>query len=118
MGFFGGLFKLVVAVVVVAAAVGGYLYYTDYPVEATITETGEDGSGPYVVVAPAIAPFYKLRQGLDDPQASDFVCEGYDVTYRVNSKYLKVHDRDGRLVYDSDHGVYTTLDLIACAALS
>jgi hypothetical protein len=107
MGLIGGLFKAVGFVVLVLVGLGAYLYFTDYAVEATITDKGSDAGGDYVVVTPELAP-YDIRQEVE-PEAVQFVCEGYRVTYRIQSGVTHVYDREGRLVWDSENGLNDAL---------
>lgn len=107
MGLIGGLLKLVGFLVLVLIGLGAYLYFTDYEVQATVTETGQDESGNYVIVTPDLAP-YAIRQDVE-PEAAAFVCTGYKVTYRLQSHFTQVFDREGRLVWDSDNGLNDAL---------
>lgn len=107
MGLLGGLFKVVGFLVLVLVGLGAYLYFVDYEVEATITEKGQDAKGHYIVLTPTTVP-YHLRTDLD-PDAARFVCEDYRVTYRLQSGYTEVYDRQGRLVWDSENGVNDTI---------
>jgi hypothetical protein len=118
VGLLGIAFKIVAAVVLIVVGLGAFLYFTDYEAKATITETGRDGGGSYAVVTPRIAPFYDHKQKLDD-QSAQFVCEGYEVTFRLQTRALKVYDRDGDLVYDSTRAapLSPTADLVRCGAL-
>lgn len=102
-----GLIKIVASIVglLILAVIGlaAYLYFTDYEAEGTITEKGSDSSGNYVVIRPKMIP-YDYRQALD-ANAARFVCEGYAVTYRIQSGHYTVSNEDGKLIYDSNEGL-------------
>lgn len=118
MGLLGIVVKVVGAIVLLVVGIGAFLYFTDYEAKATITETGRDAGGAYVVATPRIAPFYDYKQKLDD-QSAQFVCKGYEVTFRLQTHALKVYDRDGNLVYDNKRStpLSPTADLVRCGTL-
>lgn len=115
MGLIGILAKVVVLVVLSVVALGAYLYFTDYEAEATVTEKGRDANGDYVVLRPKVIP-RDFKHHLDGSAAS-FVCEGYGVTYRIQTGHYVVRDAEGDLVYDSDTGLGNTALLKTCGAL-
>lgn len=115
MGLVGLALKIVGALVLVLVALGAYLYFTDYAVEGTVTSKGRDSGGDYVVVTPKLFP-RDIRQDIDS-QSAQFVCEGYGVSYRVQSGHYQVRDREGRLIYDSTEGLTDTFSPIRCALL-
>lgn len=108
MGLIGGLFRLVGFLVLVVIGLGAYLYFVDYTVEATITEKGGGPDNPYILVTPELLPVYSVRQDLE-PEAGQYVCEGYSVNYRIQSGYTEVMDRQGNVVYDSENGLRDAL---------
>jgi hypothetical protein len=112
MGLLKGIVSLVGLLVLAVVGLGAYLYFTDYEAAGTITEKGRDAEGSYVVIRPKLVP-YDIRQPLDS-DAARFVCEGYEVRYRIQTQYYEVRDDNGRLVYDSENGA--RLQALACPA--
>lgn len=114
-----GLLKLISSIVglllLAVIGLGAFLWFTDYEAEATITEKGRDSTGDYVVIRPKIVP-YDYRQALD-ADAAAFVCEGYGVTYRIQSGHYTVRDTEGRMVYDSDTGLTDAFSPLRCGTL-
>jgi hypothetical protein len=94
---------------------GAFLYFTDYAAEGTITAKGRDAEGDYVVIRPTIFP-REIAQHLD-ANAAQFVCEGYSVTYRLQTQHYQVKDAQGRLVYDSEEGLTDLFSPTRCALL-
>ncbi len=103
MGLIGGIAKIVGIVVLVLVGATAYLYFTDYAVEATITEKSSDNNGNYIVVTPKLVQ-YDVRKDVD-AEAAAFVCVGYKVTYAVQSGFTEVFDRKGTPVWDSVNGL-------------
>ncbi len=114
MGLFKVIFSIIGFVILAVVGLGAYLYFTDYEAQATVTEKGQDADGHYVVITPRFIP-YDVRQPLTSEQAS-FVCEGYRVTYRVQTGYYQVFDDRDVLVYDSEKGLQNTAAAIRCGA--
>lgn len=114
MGLLSLVFKIVAAVVLVVVGLGAYLYFTDYEAKATIESKGEDAEGDYIVIQPRLVP-KSFTKHLDAGTA-DYVCEGYEVSFRVQSQEYKVFDTKGRLVYDSVDGLQNAASLAQCAA--
>lgn len=115
MGLIGGVLKIVGLLVLALVGLAAFLYFTDYAAEGSITEKGRDEGGDYVVIRPKLVP-YDYRQPLD-ASAAAFVCEGYQVTYRVQSEHYQVFDQQLRLVYDSAEGLTDAFSPIRCASL-
>jgi len=114
MGLVGRIVSIAVFVVVVAAALGGFLYLRDAAVTATITDKGSDADGAYVVVTPRLYPT-DIKQYVD-ANAADFVCVGYQVEYHVRSGHYLVYDQNGGLVYDSNDGLVNAGEALRCLA--
>lgn len=115
MGLLGTVFKIVALVVLAVIGLGAFLYFTDYGAEATITEKGRDAEGDYVVLKPRLIP-YEVKQRLDG-QSAQFVCEGYGVTYHIQTEKYQVRDGEGRVVYDSEAGLTSAFSPARCALL-
>lgn len=115
MGLLGGILKIAGLLILALVGLGAFLYFTDYAAEATIVEKGRDGGGDYVVIQPNLVP-YKVTKHLDGNTAQ-FVCEGYGVTYRLQSGHYAVRDEQGRLVYDSDAGLNNAISPLRCNLL-
>ncbi|HVM45735.1 MAG TPA: hypothetical protein VM582_07340 [Candidatus Thermoplasmatota archaeon] len=115
MGLIGGILKLAALLVLALVGLAAFLYFTDYAAEATITEKGSDSGGQYIVIRPKVVP-YDYKQHIDS-NAAQFVCEGYQVTYRVQTARYQVMDHDGRVVYDSESGLARLPDLVRCSLL-
>lgn len=115
MGLFGALFKVAAVLVLALIGIGAYLWFTDYAVDATITEKGEDADGDYVIIRPRLAP-YDFKQYVD-AQSASFVCEGYGVSYHIQTERYQVRDEQGRLVYDSEEGLTDAFSPVRCALL-
>lgn len=115
MGLLGGILKVVGLLILAAVGLGAFLYFTDYTAEATITQKGSDAEGSYVVLRPKLFP-YDVKQRVD-AQAAQFVCEGYQVTYRIQTERYQVRDDQGRVVYDSEEGLTDTFSPIRCGLL-
>lgn len=115
MGLLGGILKVVGVLVLAVVGLGAYLWFTDYAAEGSITEKGRDADGDYVVIRPRLIP-YDYRQPLDSDAAA-FVCEGYGVTYRIQTGYYEVRDREGQVIYTSDDGLRSSLSPVRCALL-
>lgn len=114
MGIVSLVAKVVGALVLVVVGLGAFLYFTDYEAQATVTQTGKDGSGHYAIIVPRLAPFYEHRAALDS-QSAQFVCEGYQVTFRLQSQAFRVFDETGRvLVYDSEDGLQAQDATLRC----
>ena len=115
-----GLFKVITSILGLLAlaiiGLGAYLYFTDYAVEGTIVERGSDANGSYVVVSLKTIP-RDVQQSVD-ANAARFLCEGYEVSYRVQSQFTEVRDRNGRPIYNSDDGLLLDpLNLTDCSRL-
>lgn len=115
MGLLKGLLKIVGLLVLAAIGLAVFLYFTDYEAEGTITQKGRDAEGAYVIIRPELVP-YDIRQPLDE-NAVSFVCEGYQVSYRVQTQHYQVKNRDGRLVYDSETGLNDAVSPLRCSTL-
>jgi hypothetical protein len=118
VGLLGIAFKVVAALVLIFVGLAAFLYFTDYEAKATISETGRDEGGAFAVVTPRIAPWIDHKQALDD-QSAQFVCKGYEVSFRLQTRALKVYDREGDLVYDNQRAqpLSPSVDLVRCGAL-
>lgn len=114
-----GLIKLVISIVglLILAVVGlaAYLYFTDYEADGTITEKGRDGEGDYVVIKPRLLP-YDVKQHVDS-NAAQFICQGYQVTFKVQSQHYRVLDTQDRVIYDSQEGLTDLFAPTRCALL-
>lgn len=115
MGLFGAVFKIIAVVLLAAIGLAAYLYFTDYAVEATVVDKGEDANGEFVVIRPELVP-YDYKHSIDGRSAS-FVCRGYEVAYHIQSQHYLVYDRSGKLVYDSQEGLNDAVSPLRCAAL-
>lgn len=115
MGLIGGILKIVALILLALVGLSAFLWFTDHEAQATITEKGRDGGGDYVVIRPKLIP-YDYKQPLDASSAA-FVCEGYDVTYALQSGHYKVMDEEGRLVYDSNEGLTDAFSPLRCSVL-
>lgn len=115
MGLLKGIVSIVGLLILAAIGLGAFLYFTDYAAAGTITEKGRDADGHYIVIRPAIVP-YDITQRLDSNTAQ-FVCEGYTVTYRLQTAHYQVKDDSGRLVYDSQDGLTDLFAPARCASL-
>lgn len=115
MGLFKGIVSIVGLLILAVIGLGAFLYFTDYAAEGTVTEKGRDAEGEYVVIRPKIIP-RDITQHLD-AQAAQFVCEGYGVTYRIQTGHYQVTDTQGRLVYDSNEGLTDVFSPTRCALL-
>lgn len=115
MGLLKGIVSIVGFLILAVIGLGAFLYFTDYEVQGTITEKGQDADGAYVIIHPQLIP-RDVRQPLDD-NAAPFVCEGYTVTYRIQTGSYTVRDTQGRLVYDSHDGLTNLYSPTRCALL-
>ena len=115
MGLVGLILKIVGVLILAIIGIAAFLYFTDYAAEGTITEKGSDSSGNYVVIRPKLIP-YDYKQAIDSNSAQ-FVCEGYQVTYRVQSGHYVVSDGQGRTVYDSNEGLTDAFAPLRCSLL-
>lgn len=115
MGLLKGILKLVGLLVLAVIGLGAFLYFTDYQAEGTITEKGTDADGSFVVIRPKLVP-YSITQRVND-DAANFVCEGYQVTFRLQTHHYQVKDQQGRLVYDSETGLNNAFSPIRCSTL-
>lgn len=115
MGLLGLVLKIVGVLILALIGLAAFLYFTDYAVEGEITEKGNDSNGAYVVIRPKLVP-YDYRQTIESSSAQ-FVCEGYQVTYRIRSGDYSVTDRSGRTVYDSEDGLTDAFSPIRCSLL-
>ena len=84
----------IVAALVMLGALGAYLYFTDYGVEATITDKGSDDKGDWVEATTVIGGF-KTKQYLDTSGyqgafAWNAVQEGNFVVYNIQSGRLRM----------------------------
>lgn len=114
MGLVKGIFTVLGFLVLVLVGLAAYLWFTDYEVEATISDKGRDAGGDYVVVTPRLIP-YDVKHVIDAEEAT-FVCEGYQVKYRVQTQRVRVFDDRDVLVYDSDSGLQNEGSLLRCGA--
>lgn len=114
MGLLSVLWKVVALVVLAVVGLGAYLYFTDYEAKASVTEKGRDGGGDYVVVTPSLFP-YDHKKYLSSDEAQ-FVCKGYEVTFRLQTQHFRVFDDRGTLVYDSQEGLRDRAALLRCGA--
>ena len=115
MGIIGGVLKVVGLLILAVVGIAAFLYFTDYAAEAEIKEKGSDADGNYVVIRPKLIP-RDFTQRIDS-QAASFVCEGYQVTYRVQSGHYQVLDEQGRQVYDSNEGLTDAFTPIRCGLI-
>lgn len=115
MGLLGTLFKVVGAVLLVLLGLGAYLWFTDYAAQATVTERSSACPPGEVVVTPRLFPTLEHRTTIEC-STWQFVCVGYEVEFRVQTKAYKVMDGDGRVVYDSKTGEADTVGLARCGA--
>lgn len=105
MGLFGIIWKILALLILAVVGLGAYLYFSDYEASATVVERSSDPNDPWVEIEPDL-PFlkaYRYRATLTQDQWT-FVCEGYEVHFRVKSQVFQVFDLDGDLVYDSATG--------------
>lgn len=114
MGLIKGIFTVIGFLVLVLVGLGAYLWFTDYEVEAAISDKGRDAEGDYVIVTPRILS-YDVRQPIGSDDAA-FVCVGYKVTYRIQTERFRVFDDRDVLVYDSATGLEDQTALIRCGA--
>lgn len=115
MGLLKVVFSIVGLLVLAIVGLGAYLYFTDYEASGTVTEKGSDESGNYVVIRPKLLP-YDVKQTVD-ASAAQFVCVGYQVTFRIQTEHYRVLDDRGRLVYDSQDGLTNAFSPTRCALL-
>lgn len=115
MGLLKVIFSVVGLLVLAVVGLGAYLYFTDYEASGTVTEKGSDENGDYVVIRPKLIP-YDVKQSVDG-SAAQFVCVGYQVTFRIQTEHYQVLDRAGRLVYDSEEGLTDAFSPTRCALL-
>ena len=115
MGLFKIIFGVVGFVILAVVGLGAYLWFTDYEASAEITDKGQDAEGHYVVVTPKLLPWLETRKAITSDQAN-FVCEGYHVTYRIQTGFFQVFDDRDVLVYDSENGLQDTGALLRCGA--
>lgn len=115
MGLVGLLLKIVGVLILALIGIAAFLYFTDYAVEGTITEKGNDSNGAYVVIRPKIIP-YDYKQTID-ANSAQFVCKGYEVRYQVQSGRYVVSDGQGRTVYDSESGLSDAFAPVRCSLL-
>lgn len=115
MGLLGAIFKGVAILVLAVVGLSAYLWFTDYEAQATVTQKGSDAGGSYIILRPKLVPT-DIRQDLDR-QSWEFVCEGYGVTYRIQTERYQVRDTQGRLVYDSEEGLTDAFAPVRCATL-
>lgn len=115
MGLIKILLRVIVFVVLAVVALGAFLYFTDYEADGVVKEKGSDADGNYVVLRPRIVP-YDFKQHIDASSAP-YVCEGYQIAFRVQSHHYTVSDTQGRPVYDSDTGLSQTFAPIRCSTL-
>lgn len=80
----------VLALVLLAGALG---YASDYGVEATITEKGQDGGGYYVIATTEIGGLDTQRY-LGQTQWA-LIQEGHFVVYHVRSGTIEVYTSEG-----------------------
>lgn len=115
MGLLGKVFGVLGFLILVLVGLAAYLYFTDYEAKATVTDKGQDENGPYVVVTPNLLRFLDVEHSLTQEQAN-FVCVGYEVAFRVQTKHFQVFDDRGTLVYDSEDGLQDSEALLRCGA--
>ncbi|HET6405309.1 MAG TPA: hypothetical protein VFH78_11735 [Candidatus Thermoplasmatota archaeon] len=115
MGLFGGILKVGGLLVLALVGLGAFLYFTDYAAQGEIVEKGRDAEGQYVVIQPRYVP-YEITKHLDS-RSADFVCEGYQVIYRLQTGRYTVSDGQGRIVYDSESGLTDLFSPIRCGTL-
>ena len=116
MGLIGIVLKVAGAIVLVVVGIAAYLYFTDYEARATITDRSAT-SPCFAVVTPRLAPWIDYRAELSCDEAR-FVCEDYQVRYRVQTKAFKVLAQDGRtIVYDSQNSSLPVASALDCNRL-
>jgi len=122
MGVVGLVVKIVGALVLVVAALGAYLYFTDYEARAAVTDRASDAACPAsasqcsVTVTPKLFPTWHYATKVDR-QYWQVVCVGYEVHFRVQTHALQVFDKSGTLVYDSkDPNSVNAAALLKCGA--
>lgn len=115
MGLIKGIVSVVGLLILAVVGLGAFLYFTDYEAQGTITQKGSDSQGTYIVITPDAVP-YDVTQRLDG-QAANFVCEGYKVTYKVQSQHYRVLDQQSRLVYDSKTGLNDAFTPVRCSSI-
>jgi hypothetical protein len=115
MGLIGLVVKILGVLILAVVAIGAFLWFTDYEAEATITDKGRDAEGDYIVLRPKIYPRDVTHH--IDAEAAQFVCEGYQVGYRLQTKHTTVRDAEGRVVYDSENGLTDLFSPIRCSGL-
>lgn len=115
MGLLGTLVKAVGAVLLVLVGLSAFLWFTDYGAQAAVTDRSERCPPGEIEVTPKLWPAYSHRTALDCG-VWPFVCEGYAVTFHVQTKEYVVRDGSGRVVYESATGEADTVGLARCGA--
>ena len=115
VGLLGTILKVVGVALLVLVGLGAYLWFTDYAAQASITDRSSACPPGEVVVTPKLLPSYDHRTALECSVWS-FVCVGYEVEFRLQTKQYKVMDESGRVVYDSRTGEADTVGLARCGA--
>lgn len=110
MGLLGILGAVVAVAVLGGVATVGYLYATDYAMEADVQE--KQCQGPAVDDLLNVVSVKTRLFGLDhdvagvpDPQCT-LLQPGDRVVYHVRSKHTTLYDSEGRCRYDSETGVF------------
>jgi hypothetical protein len=92
------VFKILIIVAVVLAALGGfaaYLYFTDYGVEAKITDKSDNINNKWVEATTIIGGF-KIKQSLDNAgfigglTSWNAVQDGNFIIYNIKSGHLRM----------------------------
>lgn len=115
VGLLGTIVKVVGAVLLVLIGLGAYLWFSDYGAQATVTDRSAQCPPGEIEVTPKLWPSYHHLARLDCG-VWPFVCEGFEVTFHVQTKEYAVEDKSGRVVYDSRTGEADTVGLARCGA--
>ena len=116
MGLFGIIWKILALLILAVVGLGAYLYFSDYEASASVVERSSDPNDPWAEIEPDLAflKAYRYRATLTQEQWT-FVCEGYEVKFRVKSQVFQVFDLEGDLVYDSATGNIDEAAAVRCA---
>lgn len=101
MGVIGRAFQVFGALILLAAGLSAYLYLTDYGVEATVTEKGQDEESRYIELTTRLGGL-SLRHDVP-PEQWTTIQAGNFVVYHINTQRVLVYtSENGSLIYDSD----------------
>lgn len=98
MSIIGKILVFVLASILLAGCFVAYLYFTDYGVEAVITDKGSDSKGKWVEATTKIGGFkvkqYLEEQGFQGTFAWYMVQEGNFVVYNIKSGRLRLWENE------------------------